>query len=117
MNENLNGAPVHNVYVSVAYNVGVRTSYNIRDEARGLENEHERERERESVSVSHSVVYAAPQQTGVPVTRGVSPFNPEIEVSRAYNASATMSSVTYCTTTTTTAVPFATRSLDDYLRI
>ena len=44
MNENLNGAPAHNVYLSVGYNVGVQASYNRRDEARGVQNEHERER-------------------------------------------------------------------------
>ena len=73
--------------------------------------------ERERVTVTRAVVHAAPQQTGAPVSRVVSPFSPEPAVSCAEDTPATMSAVTNYTTTTTTPMPFATRSRDDFLRM
>ena len=64
---------------------------------------------------TQAIVQAAPQSTGAPVSRGVSPFSPEFVKSRAESDPETMSAVTYCTTTTTTAMPFETRSRDDFL--
>ena len=78
-----------------------------------MQNEYESER----VIVTQAVVHAAPQLTGAPTNRSVSPFKPEPVVSRVQSAPITMSSVRYCTTTTTTALPFATRLRDDYLRM
>ena len=94
VSEDLNGVPVSdvNVYVSAASAPSMRS-----------------EDVREGVIVTQAEVHGAPQRTGAPVNRGISPINPEIEVSRAYSAPATMSLVTYCTTTTT-ALPFATRT-------
>ena len=110
-NGNLNGVPVRdtNVYVNTASAPSMR-AWNYNQNAHGAQNESARER----VPVVQAAVHAAPQPTGAPVSRGLCPFSPEPGVTRADNAAASMSAVTYCTTTTTTALPFATRSRDDY---
>ena len=105
MNENLN------VYVSVA---GMHGDNNTNEhKMRGEQNEYERAR----VSVTQVEVHAALQLTGAPVNRSLSQFKPEVEVSRVPSVPAAISSVTYCTTTTTTALSFASRVRDDYLRM
>ena len=67
--------------------------------ARHLENMYVNERER--VIVTQAVVQAATPRTGAPVNRSIT----------------TMSAVTCCTSTTSTARPFATRARDGFLRI
>ena len=95
---------IANAYVSVANN------NNVSAPSRQYANERKRAIE------TQAVVHTTPQLTGAPVSWGVSPFSPEPVVSRVESAPATMSAVTNCTTTTTTALPFATRLRDD-LRI
>ena len=72
--------------------------------------------ERERVIVTQAVVYAATPRTGAPVNRSISSFDPQPVASRA-SAPATMSAVTCCTSTTSTARPFTSRARDEFLRM
>ena len=78
---------------------------------------YERRMRYEIIITTQAVVYIAPRSTGALVTRGMSPFGPELVVSPAESALATMSTVTSCTTTTTTALPYPSRERDDFLRM
>ena len=111
--DSLDGVPISNanVCVSAASAPGVRVSRN-NLHTRGGQYVNERER----VIVTQAVVQAAPRQTGPPVNRSISPFDPKVVASRV-SAPATMSAVTCCTSTTSTARPFATRTRDDFLRM
>ena len=75
----------------------------------------ERRMRYERIVTTLAVVHAASQSTGGPVNRGLSPFEPEPVVPRAGSVPATMTAVTSCTTTTTTALPYTTRERDDFL--
>ena len=68
--------------------------------------------------MTRAVVNAAPPTAArSTITRGISPFDSQVEFPHRRSAPATMSVVTLDTTTTTTVLPFESHAQDDYLRM